>query len=79
MLDSSRSESRRNPDKLCDLIALIAWMRRFQKDFDKRGEADLIDLYYALQMGLDALSQTMGELTKKEQKIYQALEEKNWM
>ena len=31
LLESERSESRRDPDKLCDLISLVAWMRRFQK------------------------------------------------
>jgi len=78
LVESGRSESRRDPDKLCDLISLIAWTRRFQKDRDKRGEADFVDLYYALQIGLDAISQTIGELNEKEQKIFQTLEGKNY-
>ncbi len=73
LLESERSESRRDPDKLCDLISLIAWARRFQKSPDSRGEADLSDLYYALQIGLDAISQTISELDEKEQQIYKAV------
>lgn len=73
LLESERSESRRDPDKLCDLISLIAWARRFQKEQDKRDEADFIDLYFALQIGLDAITQTISELDEKEQKIYQAV------
>jgi len=75
ILGSERSESRRDPDKLCDLIALIAWMRRFQKPFDKWNEADLVDLYIALQIGLDAITETISELDKKEQMIYQVVRE----
>jgi predicted transcriptional regulator len=74
LLESERSESRRDPDKLCDLISLVAWMRRFQKEPDKRMEADLIDLYFALQLGLDAMTQTIGELSPKEQQIFEAVE-----
>lgn len=74
LLESERSESRRDPDKLCDLIGLVAWMRRFQKEPDKRMEADLIDLYFALQLGLDAITQTISELSPKEQQIFEAIE-----
>jgi predicted transcriptional regulator len=70
LLKSERSESRRDPDKLCDLIGLIAWMRRFQKPKEKRMEADLVDLYFALQLGLDAITQTISELSPKEQQIF---------
>ncbi|RLI41221.1 hypothetical protein DRO64_07850 [Candidatus Bathyarchaeota archaeon] len=73
ILGSERSESRRDPDKLCDLIALIAWMRRFQKPFDKWKEADIVDLYIALQIGLDAITETISELDRKEQMIYQVV------
>jgi predicted transcriptional regulator len=73
LLESERSESRRDPDKLCDLISLVAWMRRFQKSPEKRREADLVDLYFALQLGLDAITQTISELSPKEQQIFDAI------
>ena len=73
LLESERSESRRDPDKLCDLISLVAWVRRFQKPPEKRMEADLIDLYFALQLGLDAITQTISELSPKEQQIFDAV------
>jgi predicted transcriptional regulator len=73
LLESERSESRRDPDKLCDLIGLVAWMRRFQKPSEKRMEADLIDLYFALQLGLDAITQTISELSPREQQIFDAV------
>jgi predicted transcriptional regulator len=73
LLESGRSESRRDPDKLCDLISLIAWVRRFQKNSDERDEADLTDLYLALQIGLDAITQTISELDEKEQRIFNAV------
>ena len=70
LLESERSESRRDPDKLCDLISLIAWVRRFQKPKEKWHEADFIDLYIALQLGLDAITQSISDLDQKEQQIY---------
>lgn len=73
LLESERSESRRDPDKLCDLISLVAWVRRFQKPPEKRMEADLIDLYFALQLGLDAITQTISELSPKEQQIFEVV------
>ena len=69
LLESQSTESRRNPDKLCDLISLIAWFRRFQKPKDKRNKADFIDLYIALQIGLDAITQTIQDLNNKEKLI----------
>jgi len=74
LLESGRSESRRDPDKLCDLISLIAWVRRFGKSKDERDKADLTDLYFALQIGFDAITQTISELDEKEQRIFQAVE-----
>jgi predicted transcriptional regulator len=74
ILESERSESRRDPDKLCDLISLIAWIRRFQKAPEERGEADFVDFYIALQIGLDAITQTIGELDEKGQKIFRAVQ-----
>lgn len=74
LLESERSESRRDPDKLCDLISLVAWMRRFQKTPEKRMEADLTDLYFALQLGLDAITQTISELSPREQQVFNAIE-----
>jgi len=73
LLESPRSESRRDPDKLCDLISLIAWVRRFQKPPEKHGKADLIDLYYALQLGWDAITETISELNSREQAIYRTI------
>jgi len=75
LLESGRSKSRRDPDKLCDLISLIAWGRRFQKKTDERDEAGLIDLYSALQIGLDAITQTISELDEKEERIFHAVKE----
>jgi len=73
LLESERSESRRDPDKFCDLISLIAWIRRFQKSSDSRDEADILDLYFALQIGLDAITQTISELNEREQRIFMAV------
>ncbi len=73
ILESERSESRRDPDRLCDLVTLIAWMRRFQKNEELWAEADVCDLFIALQIGLDAISQTITELNEKEEKVYQAI------
>lgn len=73
IFDSTKSASRRDPDKLCDLISVIGWMRRFQKE--KRGETDIVDLYLALQMGFDAITQTISELNDKEKKIVEAVRE----
>jgi predicted transcriptional regulator len=73
MLESERSSSRRDPDKLCDLISLIAWLRRFQKKPEKRGEADFVDLYTAFQIGLDAITQTMSDLDEKETLVFEAV------
>lgn len=73
LLESERSESRRDPDKLCDLISLVAWVRRFQKQKDKWLHADLADLYIALQLGLDAITETISDLDMKEQQIFYAV------
>jgi hypothetical protein len=73
ILGSERSESRRDANKLCDLISLIAWLRRFQKPEEKRGSADLIDLMYALELGFDAIKETISELGVKDSTIYQAV------
>jgi len=75
MLESDRSTSRRDPDKLCDLISLIAWFRRFQKEPEERASADFVDLYVAFQIGLDALTQTMGDLDEKETQVFDAVNE----
>jgi predicted transcriptional regulator len=77
IIGSERSESRRDPDKLCDLISLIAWIRRFQKPKEERGTADLADLYIALQVGLDAIRETMSGLSEKETQILSVLIEAN--
>jgi len=73
MLESDRSTSRRDPDKLCDLISLIAWFRRFQKEPEERDKADFVDLYTALQIGLDAIMQTMSDLDSKETQVFESV------
>jgi len=75
LLESERSESRRDPDKFCDLISLIAWIRRIQKPADRQDQADILDLYFALQIGLDAITQTISELNEREQRIFMAVKE----
>ena len=75
LLASERSESRRDPDKLCDLISVIAWARRFQKPKEKWAEADWADLYIALQLGLDAITETISDLDVKEQQIFNCVKE----
>jgi len=75
LLASERSESRRDPDKLCDLISIIAWARRFQKPKEKWAEADWADLYIALQLGLDAITETISDLDVKEQQIFNCVKE----
>jgi hypothetical protein len=52
VLESGSTASRRDPDKLCDLISLIAYLCRFQKPQELRDEAELVDLYVALQLGM---------------------------
>ena len=71
LLSIERTEARRDPDKLCNLIELIAWMRRFQKPYDKWGEADIVDLYIALQIGLDAITTTISDLDPFERQVYE--------
>jgi predicted transcriptional regulator len=73
LIPSERSESRRDPDKLCDLISLVAWMRRFQKSEEAQGKPDFADLYIALQIGKDAIAETMSPLSEKEQAIFGSL------
>jgi uncharacterized C2H2 Zn-finger protein/predicted transcriptional regulator len=73
LLASERSESRRDPDKLCDLISIIAWARRFQKPKEQWAEADWADLFIALQLGLDAITETISDLDAKEQQIFKTV------
>jgi len=75
LLSSKKTASRRDPDKLCDLIETIAKARTFQKPEDMRDKADLIDLYIALQLGLDAMTQTIAELKPDELQIYNIVKE----
>jgi hypothetical protein len=75
LLENPRSESRRDPDKLCDLIEKVAFFRRFQKPREKWNEADLVDFYIALQLGLDAIRQTFTELKPEEKILCEILDE----
>lgn len=70
LLGSEASKSRRDPDKICDLISTIAWMRRFQKPESLRSQADIIDLYIALRLAYDAIGETFEDLNRKELLIY---------
>lgn len=70
ILDSKKSASRRDPDKLCELIKLIAKIRRFQKPESERHKADGVDLYIALQLGWNAIAETISELNRTERQIY---------
>jgi hypothetical protein len=69
VLSANKSERRRDPDKLLGLIRTVAWMRRFQKPTERRGEADAIDLVTALRIGSTVLAETMSGLDKTKRKI----------
>jgi len=77
ILDSKKSASRRDPDKLCELIKLIAKFRRFQKPEEERNKADVVDLYIALQLGWNAIAETISELNRTERRIYDLVRELN--
>jgi predicted transcriptional regulator len=74
LLSKYDSSQRRSPDKLCDLIEAVACFRRFQKPPETRGEADLTDLYIALQLGLEAMLKTVAPLDQREKEILEAVE-----
>ncbi|MDI6905409.1 MAG: bifunctional DNA primase/polymerase [Candidatus Bathyarchaeia archaeon] len=59
--------TRRNPDKLCELIELMAMCRSFLKE--KKDEADIVDLYLALQLGWDVISETISPVEKEERRV----------
>jgi len=73
LLSNESTAQRRSPDKLCDLIEAVAFWRRFQKPPEKRGEADVADLYIALQLGLEALMKTLAPLDQKERAVIEAV------
>lgn len=74
LFNTDRSESRRDPDKLCELIKIVAICRYFQKPEDKRDEADLTDLYIALRLGSRAIERTIFDLTEEEKFILKTVE-----
>lgn len=73
LMSKGQTAQRRTPDKLCDLIESVAFFRRFQKPTEERNKADLADLYYALQLGLDALVKTIAPLDQREKRILDAV------
>lgn len=73
LLSPKQSSQRRSPDKLCDLIEAIALFRRFQKLPAERETADLVDLYYALEIGMDALMKTISPLDERERMILKSI------
>ena len=80
LFDLKRSESRRSPEKVCELIQKIAILRRYQKPEEYRDRADVVDLFIAMRIGKAAISETVSELTKKERDVYDTvkkLEAKN--
>jgi len=80
LFDLKRSESRRSPEKVGELIRNIAILRRYQKPEEYRDRADVIDLFIAMRIGKAAISETVSELTKKEHDVYDTvkkLEAKN--
>ena len=74
LFDASQSQSRRSPEKLCELIQDIATLRRFQKPQEERAKADLIDLFTALRIGATAINETISEVSTKEAEIYSIVE-----
>jgi hypothetical protein len=80
LFDLKRSESRRSPEKVCELIQKIAILRRYQKPEEYRDAADVIDLFIAMRIGKAAILETVSELTVKERDVYDVvkkLEPKN--
>jgi len=75
LLDKLGAESRRDPDKLCRLIDIVAKFRRFQKPENKRAEADLADLYIALELGMDAFMETFAPVNEEEKRLIQLIDE----
>ena len=73
--DGVQTETRRDPDKLCDLIEIIAILRRYQKKESERNTADIIDLFTALRIGNIALKETNGSLTSDEETAYRKLKD----
>jgi hypothetical protein len=75
LFDLKRSESRRSPEKVCELIQKITILRRYQKPEEYRDRADVIDLFIAMRIGKAAISETVSELTKKEHDVYDTVKE----
>jgi len=69
-------DSRRDPDKICDLIETIANIRRFQKPENMKNVADLTDLYVALQLGWNVIMKVKVGLTENEIKVLKAVQKK---
>lgn len=70
LFNADLSQSRRSPEKLCELIQDVAILRRYQKSREKRSIADVTDLFLALRIGATAISETIAESSAKETEIY---------
>ncbi len=69
LFSANLSQSRRSPEKLCELIQDVAILRRYQKPMERRAIADIIDLFIALRIGATAIMETISEASDKESEI----------
>lgn len=69
LFNADLSQSRRSPEKLCELIQDVVILRRYQKPGAERPIADAIDLFYALRIGATAITETIAESSAKETEI----------
>jgi hypothetical protein len=70
LFNADLSQSRRSPEKLCELIQDVAKLRRYQKPRENRSIADVTDLFLALRIGATAITETISESSAKESEIY---------
>jgi hypothetical protein len=70
LFNAELSQSRRSPEKLCELIQDVTILRRYQKPKEKRSIADVADLFLALRIGATAITETISESSAKETEIY---------
>jgi hypothetical protein len=70
LFNTNQSQSRRSPEKLCELIQDVSILRRYQKPEEKRDSADVIDLFLALRIGVTAIAETISEASSKEIAIF---------
>jgi len=73
--NTTRTDARRSPDKMLDLIRTVAILRRYQKPEENRDTADVVDLFTALRVGGSAIEETIEDLTHREREIYKIVDE----